>query len=437
MKRFITIIGLLLSGATYAQQPDTLELLKCHELAVNSFPIAERTDLLTAASEIRQKRLNANYLPQVQINGQLSYQSDVTKVDVVVPSFYIPPPIDMEVSPAPLETPFPAKDQYKFTMDVYQVIYDGGITGKQKKIDLTSYDLEKQQVEVELHMLKENVNQVFFNIIIIQENEKLLEVLIKELQNKLKDVQAAVNNGIALSSDADVLHAEIIRVEQQLDESRIQKESFIRILGELISQDLPPQIVLNLPEDQVNTAAYEPQRPELQMYEMQRLMLDESKDLITSTWMPKLSGFGQLGYGNPGLNFLEDKWTPYYIVGARLKWQVWNWNQNKKDKQILGLRQDIVDKNQETFDKNLHIEVEQHLGDMRKYEQLILKDRQVITLRQNIARTASSQLDNGVITSSDYVSRLNEEAQAMLNLEIHRVKLAKARIDYLTTLGVL
>lgn len=437
MKSLTFIIGILFSGFIYAQVPDTLGLIECHELAVGSFPTADRTDLLTAASEIRQKRLNANYLPQIQINGQLSYQSDVTRVDVEVPPFYIPPPIDMQVTPAPLETPVPPKDQYKFTMDVYQVIYDGGVTGKQKKIDMTSYELEKQQVEVELHKLKENVNQVFFSIIIIQENVKLLAVLFDELHNKLKDVETAINNGIALSSDADVLKAEIIRVEQQMDESHIQKESFIRILAELISQNLSPEIVLNLPENKMNATSYDPVRPELQMYEMQRLMLDESKDLITSSWMPKLSGFGQLGYGNPGLNFLEDKWTPYYVVGARLKWQVWNWNQNKKDKQILGLRQDIVDKNREAFDKNLLIEMEQHLGDMRKYEQLIVKDREVIQLRQNIARTASSQLDNGVITSSEYVSRLNEEAQAMLNLEVHRVKLEKARVDYLTTLGIL
>ena len=437
MKRTTFIMGLLIAGYGYAQVPDTLTLGMCHELAISSYPAAERTGILSSASEIQRKKLNANYLPQVQINGQASYQSDVTRVDVEIPPFYIPPPIDIEVTPAPLNTPVPPNDQYKFTMDVYQVIYDGGITGKQKKVDMAGYEIEKQRVEIELHKLKENINAVFFSIILMQENEKLLEVLLDELNNKLNDVNAAVEYGVALSSDRDVLRAEIIKVEQQMEETTIQKQTFVRILSELISEDLPVPITLEMPENAISSMAIDPARPELQMYDMQKSLLEDSKDLITSTWMPKFSGFGQLGYGNPGLNFLEDKWTPYYIVGARLSWQIWNWNQNKKDKQILGLRQDLVDREKETFDKNLNIALEQHHADMRKYENLIMKDREVIELRINISKMASSQYNNGVITSSDYVSRLNEEAQAKLNLEVHKVRLAKAKVDYLTTLGIL
>jgi outer membrane protein TolC len=187
----------------------------------------------------------------------------------------------------------------------------------------------------------------------------------------------------------------------------------------------------------VGSAVYAPARPEQLIYDMQKSLLEDSKDLVTSTWMPKISGFGQLGYGNPGLNMLEDKFSTFYIVGARLHWPILNWDQNKKEKQILGLRQNIVDKERETFDKNLNVALEQHMASMRKYETLMQKDLQVIELRANISRTASSQLDNGVITPSDYVSRLNEEAQSKLNLEVHRVRLAQARVGYLTTLGIL
>jgi outer membrane protein TolC len=192
-----------------------------------------------------------------------------------------------------------------------------------------------------------------------------------------------------------------------------------------------------MPENILRGTAYVPERPELLMYDMQKSVLEDSKDLITGTWRPKFSAFGQAGYGNPGLNVMEDKWTPYYMIGARLNWKIWNWNQNKKDKQILGLRQDLVDRERETFDKNLNIALDQHMADVRRYESLIMRDVEVIDLRRSIAQTASSQFDNGVITSSDYVGRLNEEAQARLNMEVHRVKLAKAKVDYLTTLGIL
>ncbi|MCD4725202.1 MAG: TolC family protein [Bacteroidales bacterium] len=437
MKRIIMIIGLLAAHTVYSQVPDTLTLKMCYAQAVSRYPAAAQVPLLNSASEIQQKKLNANYLPQVQINGQASYQSDVTKVDVVIPPFYIPPPVDVSVSPSPLYTPVPPKDQYKITMDVYQVIYDGGITNKQKRIDMSGYEIEKQKVEIELFRLKENINSVFFNIILLQENEKLLAVLHNEINNKLADVITAVKFGTALASDRDVLKAELIRVEQQIDETKIQRNAFIKVLAELISEELPGNIVLELPGMQIGSIAFDPVRPELKLYDMQKIRLEESKELITSTWMPKLSGFGQLGYGNPGLNFLEDKWTPFYIVGARLNWQIWNWNQKKKDKQILGLHQNIIDTQRETFDKNLAIALEQNIADISKYEKLIQRDREIIVLRVSIAKTASSRFDNGVITSSDFVSRVNEEAQAKLNLEMHKIQLAKAQVDYLTTLGKL
>ncbi|MEN8223724.1 MAG: TolC family protein [Bacteroidota bacterium] len=437
MKQIMLIIGSLLLGTVYGQVADILTLEYCHEMALVNYPLSDHTSLLKAASEIEQKKLNANYLPRVQISGQVSYQSDVTKVDVVVPPFYIPPPIDIEVSPAPFDTPVPPKDQYRITMDINQVIYDGGITGKQKKMELAAYEIEEQKVEVVLHQLKESINSVFFSIILMQENEKLLSILMDEMNQKLKEINAAVEYGVALSTDRDVLKAEILRIEQQLDETSIQKQAFTMILGDLMSEDIPEEVMLALPENDFISFSHDPLRPELQIYDMQKSMLEDSKELITSTWNPKLSGFGQLGYGNPGLNMLEDNFSPFYIVGARLQWQIWNWNQNKKEKQILGLRQDMIDKEKETFDIKLNVALKQHIASISKYETLIVKDMEVIELRENISKTASSQLNNGVITSSDYVSRLNEEAQSRLNLELHKVRLAQARVDYLTTLGIL
>lgn len=437
MKRSVLFMVMMASLGAFGQLPDTLTLSMCHEMAVASCPATARAELISSASEIQQKKLNANYLPQVQVNGQASYQSDVTKVDVEIPSFYIPPPIDLSVQPTPLNTPVPSRDQYKFTMDLQQVIYDGGMTGSRKKMELAGYEIERQKVEIELHKLRENINTVFFSIVLMQENEKLLNLLLNDLNNKYQEVNSAVEHGLALTSDRNVLRAGILRVEQQLEETAIQKEAFTAILSQLVSEDLPFPLTLAMPEPEIPANHSDPRRPEITMYDMQKTLLETNKDFISSSWMPRLSGFGQLGYGNPGLNFLEDEWTPFYIVGARLNWQIWNWNQNRKEKQILGLRQGMVDREREAFGINLNIALEQHMADMRKYEKLIMKDREVISLRSEISKTSSSQYDNGVITSSDYVSRLNEEAQARLDLEMHKVMLVKARVDYLTTLGIL
>jgi hypothetical protein len=50
--------------------------------------------------------------------------------------------------------------------------------------------------------------------------------------------------------------------------------------------------------------------------------------------------------------------------------------------------------------------------------------------------TAATQLENGKITVTDYLTQLNAEMQATLNQKIHEVKLMNAMTSYNTTRGV-
>jgi outer membrane protein TolC len=161
------------------------------------------------------------------------------------------------------------------------------------------------------------------------------------------------------------------------------------------------------------------------------------KNMVNTRWNPKFYAFGQAGYGRPGLNMLSNDFSPWWLFGARLTWNIWNWNQNKNEKKIYDIQNDIIGTQKETFEKNLRIETESEIAEIEKLGELLQKDEDIVALRTKITHSASSQLDNGVITSSDYIARLNEETQAKLMLEIHRVQLVKAKIAYLFTLGKL
>ena len=161
------------------------------------------------------------------------------------------------------------------------------------------------------------------------------------------------------------------------------------------------------------------------------------KDMVNTRWNPRFYAFGQAGYGRPGLNMLVSDFTPWWIVGARLTWNIWNWNLSKNEKKIYEIQGDIIGTQKETFEKNQRIEAGRGIAEIEKLGELLQKDDEIIELRTRITRAASSQLDNGVITSSDYIARLNEETQAKLALELHRIQLVKAKIAYLFTLGKL
>ena len=161
------------------------------------------------------------------------------------------------------------------------------------------------------------------------------------------------------------------------------------------------------------------------------------KNMVTTKWNPKFWAFGQFGLGKPGYNFLSTDISPMAMVGAKLTWNPWNWNANRNEKKIFEIQSDILKNQQETFDKNLRVTTQKNLADITKLSDLLVKDRELVLLRAGITKTASSQMSNGVITSSDYILRVNDETQARMGLEIHTLQLIKAKITYLFNIGKL
>jgi outer membrane protein TolC len=407
-------------------QSDTLTIYDCYRQAEKTYPLARQSDMLVKSNELKIKNLNKNYLPQLNLNGSASLQSDVTELKLNLPAQF-----------SFIKFPEINRDMYKLTVDVNQSIYDGNVTGYQKKLESYNLQSDQKSLQVELYQLKSQINQAYFSILMLQENEKLLKSNENQLESKLKEVQSAVANGSMLASNEDALKAELMNIDQQLIETSNDRITAFQALSELISSPITENSKLVLPHVQISSTSFEDNRPELQLYNIQQLKTDVMKNMVNTRWNPKFSAFGQAGYGRPGLNMLSNDFTPWWLFGARLTWNIWNWNQNKNEKKIYDIQNDIIGTQKETFEKNLRIEAENGLAEIEKLAELLLKDEEIIELRTKITHSASSQLDNGVITSSDYIARLNEETMAKLTLELHRIQLVKAKIAYLFTLGKL
>jgi outer membrane protein TolC len=326
---------------------------------------------------------------------------------------------------------------YKITFDVNQSIYDGNVTSYQKKMETANLQSDQKSLQVELYQLKDRINQAYFSIFMFQQNEEILNSTRNQLQSKLKEIQSAVDNGVMLPSNADAIRAELMQVDQQLIETRTSRTIAFQVLSELTSSPIPDNSLLVLPRVQISSTAFEDKRPELQLYNLQQSKTGLLKNMVNTRLNPRFYAFGQAGYGRPGLNMLSNDFTPWWIVGAKLTWNIWNWNLSKNEKKVYEIQGDIIGTQKETFEKNLRIESERELAEIVKLGELLQKDEEIVALRTRITLAASSQVDNGVITSSDYILRLNEEKQAKQALELHRIRLVLAKISYLYTLGKL
>jgi outer membrane protein TolC len=427
MKRPIFLLVFLAFRITaFPQLPDSVTLDYCYKQAETNFPLARQEALLAGSSELKVKNINKNWLPQMNLNGSISLQSDVT-------AFAIPRIAGLP----PIESPTISKDWYKFTFDVSQSLYEGNVTAYQKKLEGMNLSADQKSLQIELYKLKDRLNQVFLSIFLIRENESLLINSKEQIEVKLKEVRSAVANGVQLASNADAIEAELLRIDQALTDLRVDRSAAFKILSQLTSLEIPETAQLVFPKTQISSYSYENKRFEAELFTIQESRTVVMKDMVTTKWNPKVFAYGQLGYGRPGLNMLSNSFDPWWLIGAKLTWNFFNWNQNKNEKKIYGIQGEIIKSQKEAFDINVQISSESNLAQIMKLTETLQKDEEIINLRTRISKTASSQLDNGVITSSDYINRMNEEIQARLSLQLHKVQLELAKLTYLYNLGKL
>lgn len=418
----IGVCLILLAFKLEAGVPDTLSIDFCLEEAIKNYPLIKQKDLLAESLRFKTEKLNTAYYPQLQANAQMTYQSDVTSIPALTP-FMTPVTFD--------------KDQYKFTLDVNQVIWDGGVTGIQKNIEMAGYDVDRNQLDAELYKIKERVNALYFSILMAQQQEQIVQNISDNLIEKMRSVSVASKNGMALQSDVDVLNAEIIRTEQQLIEAASARLSALIMLGEFLNAELTAGTTLLFPQMQTDNPVFEDKRKESEVFDYQLKRIDTQKLLVKHLLYPKLFVFGQLGYGKPGLNMLSNSFDDYYLAGAKVTWNISAFYNQKKDLKLFDLQKEIISSQKEVFEKNLKMACQKEAGEIIKLSQLIEKDDEIIALREKIRRTASSKLDKGTISATDYVNELYAEKQARLNKELHLIQQAMYKMNYLFQTGKL
>jgi outer membrane protein TolC len=376
---------------------------------------------------LRIKNNNSQNLPQIYVNGQATYQSDA--ITISMPDFvnWIPP------RPPALKSISADKDQYKVTVDVNQVIYDGGAVSAQKQVSQTTSDIEKWQTETEFQKLKEQVNQIYFGLLVLKENEKLLKVVRETLSQRSKTVQSAVKNGILQQSDIDAISIEILKNQQQITDIASNISSNLLILTELTGKTIDSATILQLPV--ITAIADSLQRPEIRLFDVQRTSFEVSQNISLAQRKPRLAFFAQAGYGKPGLNMLKNEFAPYGIVGVTLKWNLWDWNKSSHERQILALQRDMVNSKQQAFEKNIRIAQLSSKTRITQLEQALVTDKLIAELRNSITKRSTLKLDQGIITSTDYINDLNAETQAIIQLQTHQIQLVQEQIAYSTLMG--
>jgi len=419
MRTTAVILFLTITGTLVAQ--DTITLFGCHRQAFENAPRLNDREYIRQIGELKVDNAATSWYPSLKLNGKLSYQSDVVTVALTDPSI-------------PVEFPEVPHDQYGLNLDISQTLYDGGITKQKKNYEQATVAADLQQVEVDLYGLKAKVNQFYFAILVLQENRKNLEIHLDNLAKKHVVMKSAVENGTLLEAELKVIDVEILKVKKSMIEIDSRKRSYLGALNVLCGGEIHEGVQLAIPELDGFKGEQE-SRPEYQWFELKDASMEAGKELLGKKRMPVLYAFGQTGYGKPGYNVMSEEWDFYYMVGAGLRWNIWDWNNSKRDRQVIQQQQHMLQSQRASFDKEIESQKVQEQARMEQYRKSMELETQVLELQEEISEHAAIKLSNGTITATDYITELNKESMARINLATHQVQLMQSIANYLTIQG--
>jgi len=412
MKGILTFILGMVPLLLPAQQVLTLE--ECLSLAEKNYPLARQKVLLEQQFQSEVNILEMQKLPKLDLNAQSTYQSEVTRIPIDLPNTTILPP---------------NKDQYRATLDVNQLIYNGGSIAANARLKEAELKTRQQEVEVTIYQVKERVNGTFFNVLLLQEQEKLLDSKMELLEERFNEGVSAVKNGMALPSSNQLLQAEMLLLEQQKIHIKYERKKAIESLSSLIFKEIDLKDTLVKPE--ILLSSNNPlNRPELRLFEYREHQLELSKELIDKEKSPSVMGFAQAGYGNPGLNMLNNSFQDFYMVGVKFNWRIFDWGRAQEKKHSLEALKQVVATERDTFVLNNEIQLEDAWEDISKYKEILHHDASIVNLREEVIASKTSQFLNGTITSSAYIIDLNKLYDAKINQKLTEIQWVMSQTRY-------
>ena len=416
----LTMLPMLAQGQT---------LDDCQQAAEKNYPLIQQYGLIEKTTQLTVANIQKGWLPQVSAQAQATYQSDVTAWPSEMKAMMSGMGIDMKGL---------TKDQYRVGIDVQQTIYDGGVIGSQKRIAREQGKMQAAQNEVYIYNVRKRVNEMYFGLLLLDEQIKLNTDLQTLLAGSERKLESMTKRGTAAESDLQSVKAERLNAVQKGTELVSQKQMLQRMLSTFCGIE-----VNNIQKPQVKADGRNlttgNQRPELKVLDAQISVLNAQERALNAALMPKVGVFAQGFYGYPGLNMFEDmmrhKWSLNGIIGTRVTWNIGALYTRKNDKAKLQLQRDMTESSREVFLFNNNLEQIQQNENIERYQKLMAHDGEIISLRQAVRKAAESKLAHGIIDVNDLVREINQENAAFVQQSVHEIEMLKEIYDNKYTIG--
>ena len=431
MTRLIALLGSFLFVTVYvAGQPDPaarqkITILDCYRLAEVNYPQIRQYDLIDQTAHYSLSNLSKGWIPQLAVNAKASYQSEVTKLPFNTELF-------SSLMPG-VQIPNPSKDQYQFTAEVSQHIWDGGQIHTNWLITKAQTEVDRIQTETDLYAIHERINTFFFGSLLQEELLHQNAILQQDLELNIERIRQRMANGVANQSDLDNMQVELLNARQQAVEQEAARKAYLQMLSVLTGLQELQTSQLQKPELTGRPLSPVVNRPELALFTAREQLIAAQDKQTTTSLMPRINAFLQGGYGRPGLDMLTNGFHTYYVAGVRLSWNLGTFYTLKDERRKNSISRRMVDVQRETFLFNTQLRLIQQNEEIAKWHELQRSDQEIIRLRTAVKSAAEVQLENGVISTIDLIREINAEHQARQTAAWHQIMQLQALYNYIYT----
>lgn len=412
IKRMFVTICFLVAGevVSIGQPSDTIDLFTCYRMVRANAPQLRQLAINNERKSVEINKLTASNLPVVSGFGKATYQSDALSMSAAAP---MAPSVEVDLF------------QYNAGVGIDQKLFDGGLNGIQKEIRRIESEIDNLEAEVAIYKYYELANRYFFGVATLERSELVLQLRLATLAERFRLMESGVRNGTVASAELERVGVEILATRQQQTEAGMALRQMSQNLKTLTGLADTVVVVWLLPVSV--TVPDSQQRCETRIFEQNRRYAESMIKLQGRRYTPRLSAFGQAGYSYPGLNMFENEPAAYYMVGMNLSWTLFDWQMADKEKKLLKLQVQQIDIAEAEFDRQLRMLSDAEQVQMQHTHQLIEDDLKIIASREKITRASGSALDNGTITTADYLADLNAETKARFDYEKHKIALAESK----------
>lgn len=417
IKRNITTLLFSVCCVMYAAADVTVE--QCVALAQENYPLIQKYDLLRQSRQIDLSDINKSWLPQIGIYAQGTVQN-------AVPSF--PDALSNVLDQMGTDMKGLGKLQYKVGVDLNQTIWDGGSSKASRTIAESENAQQEAALDVELYAVRERVENLFFGIMLVEEQIKQAELTLTLLESNLAMLRSMKTNGTATQSDVDMVEAQFLTVQQQITQARSISDSNRRLLGIFTGTDMSDAKLTkpssSMPSELISA------RPELALFDARIKNNDARLVSIKSSVMPRIGLFAQAYYGYPGYDYFKSMMNRdmsfNVLAGVKVSWNIGSFYTKKNSERKLRLANDDIVADREVFLFNSNLQTSSQTAHISELEGIMKEDSRIVELRANVRRSAESQLRNGVIDATALLTKITDENQARLTSSYHEIQLIQS-----------